>query len=145
MQAIKKHDFLLQIHQKNTTGSVVLFCESQFVTYWGEIWASQIAWKIEKGAIWRRQNDEKPFLIFAFLHVSPTQPKSLYLSHVVVFLSSPIACVACERLELLKTAIDEAKMEVIYKLRRTRCYFGELCSIWIIFGTYGMDTFGMYT
>ena len=80
MQAIKKDDFLY----KFIKGSVVLFCESQFVTYWGEIWALQIAWKIEKGAIWRRQNDEKPFLIFAFLHVSPTQPKSLYLSHVVV-------------------------------------------------------------
>ena len=80
MQAIKKDDFLY----KFIKGSVVLFSESQFVTYWGEIWASQIAWKIEKGAIWRRQNDEKPFLIFAFLHVSPTQPKSLYLSHVVV-------------------------------------------------------------
>ena len=37
------------------------------------------------------------------------------------------------------------QMEVIYKLRRTRCYFGELCSIWIIFGTYGMYTYGMYT
>ena len=36
-------------------------------------------------------------------------------------------------------------MEVIYKIRRTLCYFGELCSIWIIFGTYGMYTYGLYT
>ena len=34
-----------------------------------------------------------------------------------------------------------AQMEVIYKLHRTRCYFGELCIIWIIFGNYGMYTF----
>ena len=47
--------------------------------------------------------------------------------------------------ELLGTAFSMAQMEVIYKLRRTRCYFGELCSIWIIFGTYGIYTCGMYT
>ena len=65
----------------------------------------------------------------------------LKLKDFEVFLSSPFACVACERLELLKTAIDEVKMEVIYKLCRTRCYFGELCSIyfWYLWYVYLLD------
>ena len=43
----------------------------------------------------------------------------------ILFLSSPIACVACERTELLKTAIHEQSLS-------------KLLSIRIIFGTYGM-------
>ena len=38
------------------------------------------------------------------------------------------------RTELLGTAFGMTQMEVIYKLRKTRCYFGVFCSIWIIFG-----------
>ena len=48
----------------------------------------------------------------------------------LAFLSSPIACVACERTELLKTEIVVIQMVLIF-----------LLSIRIIFGTYGMYTY----
>ena len=54
------------------------------------------------------------------------------------FLSSPIACVACERLELLRTEIS-----VFFRPFGTSSQ-SKLFSIRIIFGIYGIYAYGMY-
>ena len=67
----------------------------------------------------------------------------------IPFLSSPIACVACERTELLKTEITDPKMEVIFLMSKFSMLLWYLwyvyCIPMVCISSYGMDTNGMFT